>query len=43
MPAPPRAILADPGQVAGNLRAWIAAFDAQIGRLDRAKDGELTT
>ena len=23
-----RAILADPGQVAGNLRAWIAAFDA---------------
>jgi hypothetical protein len=45
-----RAILADPGQVAGNLRAWIAAFDAdtrdviekfdfdaQIGRLDRAK------
>jgi type I restriction enzyme M protein len=45
-----RRILADPGQVAGNLRAWIAAFDAetrdviekfdfdaQIGRLDRAK------
>jgi type I restriction enzyme M protein len=45
-----RAILADPSQVAGNLRAWIAAFDAdtrdviekfdfdaQIGRLDRAK------
>ena len=45
-----RAILADPGQVAGNLGAWIAAFDAdtrdviekfhfdaQIGRLDRAK------
>jgi type I restriction enzyme M protein len=45
-----RAILADPTQVAGNLRAWIAAFnpetrdviekfdfDAQIGRLDRAK------
>jgi type I restriction enzyme M protein len=45
-----RGILADPGQVAGNLRAWIAAFDAdtrdviekfdfdaQIGRLDRAK------
>ena len=45
-----RAVLADPGQVAGNLRAWIAAFDAdtrdviekfdfdaQIGRLDRAK------
>jgi len=45
-----RAILADPAQVAGNLRAWIAAFDpetrdviekfdfdAQIGRLDRAK------
>jgi type I restriction enzyme M protein len=43
-------ILADPSQVAGNLRAWIAAldeetrdvvekfdFDAQIGRLDRAK------
>ena len=43
-------ILADPPQVAGNLRAWIAAFDeetrdviekfdfdAQIGRLDRAK------
>jgi type I restriction enzyme M protein len=43
-------ILADPAQVAGNLRAWIAAFDeatrdvvekfdfdAQIGRLDRAK------
>ena len=43
-------ILADPTQVAGNLRAWIAAFDeetrdvvekfdfdAQIGRLDRAK------
>jgi type I restriction enzyme M protein len=45
-----RAILADPTQIAGNLRAWIAAFDAdtrdviekfdfdaQIGRLDRAK------
>jgi type I restriction enzyme M protein len=45
-----RAILADPAQVAGNLRAWIAAFDpetrdviekfdfdAQIGRLDRAR------
>jgi len=45
-----RRILADPAQVAGNLRAWIAAFDpetrdviekfdfdAQIGRLDRAK------
>ena len=45
-----RRILADPPQVAGNLRAWIAAFDpqtrdviekfdfdAQIGRLDRAK------
>jgi len=45
-----RAILADSGQVAGNLRAPIAAFDAdtrefiekfdfdaQIGRLDRAK------
>jgi type I restriction enzyme M protein len=45
-----RSILADPAQVAGNLRAWIAAFDpetrdviekfdfdAQIGRLDRAK------
>ena len=45
-----KAILADPSQVAGNLRAWIAAFDAdtrdviekfdfdaQIGRLDRAK------
>jgi type I restriction enzyme M protein len=45
-----RTILADPAQVAGNLRAWIAAFDpdtrdviekfdfdAQIGRLDRAK------
>ena len=43
-------ILADPPQVAGNLRAWIARFDpetrdviekfdfdAQIGRLDRAK------
>jgi type I restriction enzyme M protein len=43
-------ILADPSQVAGNIRAWIAAFDeetrdviekfdfdAQIGRLDRAK------
>src|SRR3990172_5800745 len=43
-------ILADPNQVAGNLQAWIAAFDpetrdviekfdfdAQIGRLDRAK------
>jgi len=43
-------VLADPTQVAGNLRAWIAAFDeetrdvvekfdfdAQIGRLDRAK------
>ena len=43
-------ILGDPAQVAGNLRAWIAAFDpetrdviekfdfdAQIGRLDRAK------
>jgi type I restriction enzyme M protein len=43
-------ILADPSQVAGNLRAWIAKFDpetrdviekfdfdAQIGRLDRAK------
>ena len=43
-------ILADPSQVAGNVRAWIAAFDpdtrdviekfdfdAQIGRLDRAK------
>jgi type I restriction enzyme M protein len=43
-------ILADPLQVAGNLRAWIAKFDpetrdviekfdfdAQIGRLDRAK------
>ncbi len=43
-------VLADPAQVAGNLRAWIAAFDpetrdviekfdfdAQIGRLDRAK------
>ena len=43
-------ILADPSQIAGNLRAWIAAFDeetrdvvekfdfdAQIGRLDRAK------
>jgi type I restriction enzyme M protein len=45
-----KGILADPVQVAGNLRAWIAAFDpetrdviekfdfdAQIGRLDRAK------
>jgi type I restriction enzyme M protein len=45
-----KAILADPSQVAGNLRAWIAAFDpetrdviekfdfdAQIGRLDRAR------
>src|SRR4051794_17331611 len=45
-----RTILADPAQVAGNLRAWIAAFDpdtrdviekfdfdAQLGRLDRAK------
>src|SRR6266540_3880196 len=45
-----RKILADPNQVAGNLRAWIAGFDpethdviekfdfdAQIGRLDRAK------
>jgi len=45
-----KGILADPAQVAGNLRAWIAAFDpetrdviekfdfdAQIGRLDRAK------
>jgi type I restriction enzyme M protein len=45
-----RRILADPPQVAGNLRAWIALFDpetrdviekfdfdAQIGRLDRAK------
>jgi len=45
-----RGILADPAQVAGNVRAWIAAFDpetrdviekfdfdAQIGRLDRAK------
>ena len=32
-----RAILADPGQVAGNLRAPITAFDGQIGRLDRAK------
>jgi type I restriction enzyme M protein len=45
-----KGILADPNQVAGNLRAWIAAFDpetrdviekfdfdAQIGRLDRAK------
>jgi type I restriction enzyme M protein len=45
-----RTILADPAQVAGNLRAWIAAFDpetrdviekfdfdAQIGRLDRAR------
>jgi len=45
-----RGILADPAQVAGNLRAWIAAFDpetrdviekfdfdAQVGRLDRAK------
>ncbi len=45
-----RAILADPAQVAGNLRAWIAAFDpdtrdviekfdfdAQVGRLDRAR------
>jgi type I restriction enzyme M protein len=45
-----RKVLADPNQVAGNLRAWIAAFDpetrdviekfdfdAQIGRLDRAK------
>ena len=45
-----RTILADPAQVAGNLRAWIAAFDpdtrdviekfdfdAQVGRLDRAK------
>ena len=43
-------VLADPNQVAGNLRAWIAAFDpetrdvvekfdfdAQIGRLDRAR------
>ncbi len=43
-------ILADPTQVAGNLRAWIASFDpetrdviekfdfdAQVGRLDRAK------
>jgi type I restriction enzyme M protein len=43
-------ILADPSQVAGNLRAWIATFDAetrdviekfdfdaQIGRLDRAR------
>lgn len=42
--------LGDPAQVAGNLRAWTAAFDpetedvieksdfdAQIGRLDRAK------
>jgi hypothetical protein len=28
---------ADPGQVAGNLRAPITAFDGQIGRLDRAK------
>jgi type I restriction enzyme M protein len=45
-----KTILADPAQVAGNLRAWIAAFDpdtrdviekfdfdAQVGRLDRAK------
>ncbi len=45
-----KAILSDPAQVAGNLRAWIAGFDAdtrdviekfdfdaQIGRLDRAK------
>ena len=45
-----RKVLADPNQVAGNLRAWIAGFDpqtrdviekfdfdAQIGRLDRAK------
>jgi type I restriction enzyme M protein len=45
-----RTILADPAQVAGNLRAWIATFDpdtrdviekfdfdAQVGRLDRAK------
>jgi peptidoglycan/xylan/chitin deacetylase (PgdA/CDA1 family) len=45
-----------PGQVAGNLRAPIPAFDAdtrdviekfdfdaQIGRLDRAKEGERTT
>jgi len=45
-----RGILADPAQAAGNLRAWIAAFDpetrdviekfdfdAQVGRLDRAK------
>jgi len=45
-----KAILADPSQVAGNLRAWIAAFDAetrdviekfdfdaQVGRLDRAR------
>ena len=28
---------AAPGQVAGNLRAPITAFDGQIGRLDRAK------
>ena len=45
-----RGVLADPTQVPGNLRAWIARFDpdtrdviekfdfdAQIGRLDRAK------
>jgi type I restriction enzyme M protein len=45
-----RRVLADPNQVAANLRAWIASFDAetrdviekfdfdaQIGRLDRAK------
>ena len=45
-----KGVLADPTQVAGNLRAWIARFDpdtrdviekfdfdAQIGRLDRAK------
>jgi type I restriction enzyme M protein len=45
-----RKVLADPNQVAGNLRAWIAGFDsetrdviekfdfdAQIGRMDRAK------
>jgi len=45
-----KGILGDPAQAAGNLRAWIAAFDpetrdiiekfdfdAQIGRLDRAK------
>ena len=44
-------VLADPSQVAGNLRAPIAAFDAQIGRLDRqvwdegrrTKEGERTT